>query len=279
MARKTVVTRAVSPLAPSMSAEKAVARFGRLVAQVALVKTEEVNLTVWRQDIEGVLSGYYGNPSIQLDQFKAIHFSLSFFSSATPDRAFEEARLSGIATAEAFLQSRISELQEDIADVPRQQGSFEYRASTDDRKVFLVHGHDHGLKEKVARYLEKLGLDPIILHEQPDRGRTIIEKFEDHADVRCAVVLLTGDDVAQSKEDTSKSETRARQNVIFELGYFIGKLGRKNTFALLAHGVSKPSDFDGVLYLPLEDDASWRLRLVGELKAAGMDVDANKAFA
>jgi predicted nucleotide-binding protein len=278
MARKTVPTRSIPSLAPSISAEKALIRFRKLLEQAPQVRNEVINLKVWRQDIEGVLSGYYGQQSIQLEQFKDIHFSLRMFSSATPDYAFEKARLDGIATAEAFLASRIAELEDDLADSIVQGQQPTSVTAADEHKIFVVHGHDHGTKEKVARYLERLGLEPVILHEQPDQGRTIIEKFEHHADVGCAVVLLTADDVAYAKGDASKQENRARQNVIFELGYFIGKLGRKNTIALLEKGVIRPSDFDGVLYIPMEDDATWRLRIVGELKAAGMAVDANKAF-
>ena len=141
-----------------------------------------------------------------------------------------------------------------------------------------MHGHDHGHKETVARFLGKLDLEPIILHEQADRGKTVIEKFEAHAaDVRCAVVILTADDVAYSKTNPEQKELRARQNVILELGYFVGKLGRAQTFALVEKEVALPSDIHGVVYIRL-DDGAWRLHLVKELKAAGLDVDANRAL-
>jgi predicted nucleotide-binding protein len=141
-----------------------------------------------------------------------------------------------------------------------------------------VHGPDHGIKETVARFLGKLDLDPIILHEQADQGKTIIEKFEAHsADVQCAVVILTADDVANAKATPEQREMRARQNVILELGFFVGKLGRQRTFALVEKGVALPSDISGLVYIPL-DDGEWRLRLVKELKAAGLKVDANHAF-
>ena len=105
--------------------------------------------------------------------------------------------------------------------------------------VFIVHGHDHGTKETVVQFLGKLDLEPIILHEQPDQGRTIIEKFEHCADVPCAVVSLSPDDVAHSKATPSVEKYRARQNVIFELGFFVGRLGRKHTFALVPKGVTR----------------------------------------
>lgn len=101
-------------------------------------------------------------------------------------------------------------------------------------RVFVVHGRDDRMKVAVARVLERLGLTPVILHEQPDKGRTIIEKFADYSDVGFAVVLLSPDDAGYLKEESSeKARPRARQNVIFELGYFIGKLGRENVLAFV----------------------------------------------
>jgi predicted nucleotide-binding protein len=137
-----------------------------------------------------------------------------------------------------------------------------------------VHGRSESLKQQVARFLEGLGIRVIILHEQPDKGRTIIEKFEDHADVRFAVVLLGADDEGRLREETSFS-LRARQNVVFELGYFIGKLGRGRVCALVETGVEIPSDLHGVLYIPFE--GAWKLALARELKASDLEVDLNRA--
>ncbi len=97
------------------------------------------------------------------------------------------------------------------------------------------------------------------------------------SDVRCAIVLLTADDIGYSKLNPSKQEQRARQNVILELGFFVGRMSRKQTFALVEKDLTLPSDVHGLIYIPFEDD-HWRLRLVRELKAAGLDVDANLAI-
>lgn len=102
-------------------------------------------------------------------------------------------------------------------------------------KVFVVHGHAEDMKQAAARILSTLGLDPIILHEQANQGKTIIEKFEAHAEVGFAVVLLSGDDMAYPasvERKKAKPRPRARQNVILELGYFLGKLGRNKVFIL-----------------------------------------------
>ena len=137
--------------------------------------------------------------------------------------------------------------QFDPAATPK--GEFEQPSNraADTKKVFLVHGHDISAKESVARFLEKLQLTPVILHEQANEGRTIIEKFEAYADVGYAVVLLTPDDVGATSSSPEKLAGRARQNVILELGYFTGKLGRRRVCGLFKPGVEVPSDFHGVL--------------------------------
>jgi len=144
------------------------------------------------------------------------------------------------------------------------------------RRVFIVHGHDEEAKQTVARCLEKLELEAIVLREQPSQGRTIIEKFEDHADVGFVVVLLTPDDVGAAKDDRSSLQLRARQNVVFEMGFFSGKLGRQRVCALHKGGVEIPSDFAGVVWVPMDPGGAWRFELAREMKAAGLDVDSNK---
>ena len=145
------------------------------------------------------------------------------------------------------------------------------------RKVFVVHGHNDALKTSVARLLERLQLEPIILHEQPNLGRTIIEKFVDHSDVAFAVVLLTSDDKGgKFKDDPSSYRPRARQNVILELGYFMGKLSRKRVVAVYQQDVEIPSDYTGVLFIPHDEGGIWQLLLSKELKASGISIDLNK---
>ncbi|NRQ36299.1 nucleotide-binding protein [Nonomuraea sp. NN258] len=140
-------------------------------------------------------------------------------------------------------------------------------------EVFIVHGHDGEAKIAVARFLSRLlAREPIILHEHADRGRTIIEKFEDHAgQVGSAVVLLTGDD--EGGAVGGPQQRRARQNVVFELGFFLAKLGRERVVILYEEGVELPSDIQGVLYVALDSQGVWRNKLAGELRAAGLEVD------
>ena len=145
-------------------------------------------------------------------------------------------------------------------------------------KVFVVHGHDDGAKHAVARFLEKIDLEAIVLQEQPDQGFTIIEKFESYAgQVGFAVVLLTPDDLAGSVSSSAQT-MRARQNVIFELGYFTGKLGRGRACLLRKGDVEMPSDLYGVIYKEMDPGGGWKLQLAQEMKAAGLKFDANKVF-
>jgi len=141
-------------------------------------------------------------------------------------------------------------------------------AAQQSKKVFVVHGHDSEAKESAARFIERLELEAIILHEQPNAGRTVIEKFEQYTDVGFAVVLLTPDDVGAAKDKRASLQPRARQNVVLELGYFLGKLGRSRVCALYKSGVEIPSDFDGVLYIELDDKGAWRTKLAQELSNA-----------
>ena len=146
--------------------------------------------------------------------------------------------------------------------------------------VFIVHGHDEEMKQAVARMIEKLGLQATILHEQPSQGRTVIEKLMDHSTgISFAIVLLSPDDLAYKKgQDPSEVSYRARQNVVFELGFFLGKLGRSRVVALhrQVHGFEMPSDYSGVLYVPYDDRGTWQLEILRELKAAGYQADANR---
>ena len=145
-------------------------------------------------------------------------------------------------------------------------------------KVFIVHGHDRAVKESTIRFVEKLGLTPIVFDESPNKGRTIIEKFEAHADVAFAVVLFTPDDVGHAAGKPEELRPRARQNVVLELGFFLGALSRRRVCVLYKSGVDIPGDYSGVIYEEVDDRGAWRMRLAMEIKAAGIDIDLNKAL-
>lgn len=144
-------------------------------------------------------------------------------------------------------------------------------------RVFLVHGHDDGTREMVARFLERLGCKPIILHELASKGKTIFHKFTTHSDVDFAVVLLTGDDRGGTASlPVKRQRKRARQNVILELGFFLGTLGPEKVCTLYQEGVELPSDYVGVLYIPLSPGDRWKTLLARELESAGIPIDSKQ---
>ncbi|PGE92313.1 TIR domain-containing protein [Bacillus toyonensis] len=147
----------------------------------------------------------------------------------------------------------------------------------DNKKVFIVHGHDESVKIAVARFLERLDLKPIILHEQASGGTTIIEKIENNTDVGFGIVLYTPCDLGKAKND-DELQIRARQNVVFEHGYLIAKLGRSNVCALVKDNIEKPNDISGVVYVNYDSGTGWHMELFKELKNAGYNLDANKLF-
>jgi predicted nucleotide-binding protein len=145
------------------------------------------------------------------------------------------------------------------------------------QKIFIVHGHAGESREAVARFLERLGLEPVILHERPNEGKTVIEKFEAHADVGFAIILLTSDDVGGPAG--GEQRPRARQNVILELGYFIGRLTRSKVCAFKADDVELPSDILGIAWTTFDQGGAWQIGLAKELQAAGYKIDWNKVMA
>ena len=146
----------------------------------------------------------------------------------------------------------------------------------DKSKVFIVHGHDGEAKQAVARFVEKIGLEAIILHEQASSGKTIIEKIEANSNVGFAIVLYTPCDLGASKGEKDQLKPRARQNVIFEHGYLIGKIGRKNVCALVKGDIEKPNDISGVVYIKMDEGDGWKYTVAKEMKTCGYDIDLNK---
>ena len=145
------------------------------------------------------------------------------------------------------------------------------------QKVFTVHGHDEGAKYAVAMFIERLDFEAIILDEQSGGLQAIIDKFEEQAeDIVFAIILLTPDDVGAAKAEKNELQPRTRQNVILELGYFIGKLERNQICLLYKEGVELPSDILGQSYVLMDDHDGWQLKLAREMKNAKLPIDANK---
>jgi predicted nucleotide-binding protein len=284
---------------PTITTEIALRRLERFVAQCEQVKKarrKSTEASNWQSDIKVILAEYYGVNSEVYRQFIKIRFLAGSFYAGQPEGEHTQAFNNGVDRAKGFLESRISDLREESEspvlagsaivgggirayEVAEFQKLEKSKAVAESKKIFVVHGHNHEKLDTVARFLTKLGLAPVILHEQTNQGRTIIEKFVAHAsEAHCAIILLTADDVGGVKDTKLEGlNRRARQNVIFEFGYFAGMLGRGHAFALVEQGVELPSDLNSLVYIPL-DDGLWRMRLVKEMKSMGLEVDANHAL-
>ncbi len=143
------------------------------------------------------------------------------------------------------------------------------------RRVFIVHGRDENAKNEVALFLKKIGLEDIILHHRPNRGRNLLTKFQEEAEgASFAVILMMPDD--DGGLAGGPQQKRARQNVVFELGFFIGKLGTPRVAALIVPGLEKPSDFDGICWIEFGRGTNWKNELARELKAAGVPFNSDE---
>lgn len=231
-------------------------------------KWHEYNTEYLRRcfDISSIADKY-----AQVPEYGALRMNASFYELID---SFKDGIGKRLTELESILERL--ELIPESNDAEEERSSFPKNNSN---SVFIVHGHDDEAKNKVARFIEKLGLEAIILHEHANEGKTIIEKFEAHAiNAGFAVVLLTPDDVGASKDTEENLNPRARQNVILELGYFCGLLGRNRVCVLFKEGVEMPSDYLGVIYTPLDSSDGWHLKLAKEMKVAGLDIDLNKAI-
>lgn len=142
------------------------------------------------------------------------------------------------------------------------------------KKVFIVHGRDNDAKCEVTRFIERLGLEAIILHEQVNQSNTIIEKIEKYSNVKYAIVIYTPCDEGRLKGE-KKFNSRARQNVVFEHGFLMGKIGRKNICTLVKGDIEVPGDISGVVYENMDSKGAWKISIAKELKVAGYQIDMN----
>ena len=251
----------------------------RAIDQLKQLRRFSPQFEKWLRDTEVAISNTFGDKPKYAKDFTDIRYHPTVSFSGMPDSEYQGFYVRGLESAASMIESMIDEIREYWADddQPISAPSAGANGPEITNQVFVVHGSDDGAKETVARFLTKLGLDPIVLHEQPNQGKTIIEKFEQYAKVGFAVVLLTPDDSCADTHQPGSSRPRPRQNVILELGFFLGKLGRDRTCALRKGDVELPSDYSGILYISMENEA-WKLDLLRELRQAGLDVDANQAL-
>lgn len=236
------------------------------------VRTSSQEFISWKTRAERFLRTHYGENSKEVVDFGNTHFSLMIYTFNETESDYIEACKSGLVKSKAVFEVYLEELKENNV-TPDNEATQDNSISKS--KVFVVHGHDEALKQEVARIVEKQGLEAIILSEQANQGKTIIEKIEENADVDAAICLFTADDYGRAKDATSEN-LRARQNVVFEAGYFMGKLGRGNVILIASPDIEIPSDLQGVVYTNKD---MWQTDVLRELKAIGYNVDFNKLFA
>jgi predicted nucleotide-binding protein len=271
--------------------DRAITKLRRRLSDVEGLRTAGVSHDDARaSNVESAISKaileIYGEHSPEFREHGYYHFVTSWRINGS-DQEYQASFVDGLATAETTIGGLIQSLAEARADLqasaPR---AHEAQASAaKSNEVFVVHGHDHETLTAVEAFLSVIGLQPIVLHKQANEGRTLIEKFERHASrTPFAVVLVTHDDWGCSNEEKERVQLagkiaavlkpRARQNVILELGYFAGSLGRNRVAVLYERGVELPSDLMGIVYVQL--DSGWKTALARELRAAGVAFDANR---
>lgn len=243
---------------------------------------DRVELNSLRNRGQMYIRRVFGPDSPYIERLSSIEFrymgiavgTLEDGESPATRRARQRAWLSGQKEAVTLVDTMLEDLELGELDQVR-TGDEQTRPISN--RVFVVHGHDREMKQMVARTLERLRLEAVILHEKPNRGQTLIENIERYSDVDFAVVLLSPDDMGYAVTDGQEAASpRARQDVILELGYFVGKLGRERVVALYRRGIEFPSDYDGVLYTPYDSDSgTWRSELVADLKESGYEVSAD----
>lgn len=217
----------------------------------------------WHTKVERLLSSKFGDKSIELKNFRGRIFGpigvVSIGHDDSPDCARDiEAT---ILELKSYIEEEAEETLFQLSTTPHNYD-----------QIFVVHGHDGEIKQEIARLLEKQSIVPIILNEQANQGKTIIEKLEKYSDVSAAVILMTNDDTGKEKNET-ESKPRARQNVVFEAGYFMGKLGRDRVVLIAEEKNEIPSDLHGMVYT---DKRNWQFDFCKELKAMGFSIDMNK---
>jgi predicted nucleotide-binding protein len=293
-ARRPPQEQRAANLSPQQKAE-AISRLEKRIADLSSFKPSEMNpeggdsrVTTLEQAIERTLDHIFGTDTVERKRYAGAHHldrtvMVMMIMDGMPLPDHRSGLEEGKQAAISILTGVIAGFREDLDEFPELAATRHFEPSPSERpsiptsrKIFVVHGHDDGAREAVARFLYQIGFEPIILHEQANRGGTVIEKVEAHGDVGFAIVLLTPDD--QGCKNGSGLQPRARQNVILELGYFLGRLGRSRVCALKRGELEIPSDFGGVIYEQFDNGGGWKQAIGRELQAVGFHIDWNKVM-
>lgn len=207
----------------------------------------------------------------ELSRYENDHMSPGIFMHISREDIFSYDEHTTDITKQVFSSAKNKIDSNNVSNTPAAMPEVSY----DRKKVFIVHGHDELAKSEAARFIEKMGFEPIILHEQASSGSTIIEKIEKYSNVGFGIVLYTPCDLGAKSQEKPELKPRARQNVVFEHGFLNGKLGRHNVCALVKGDIEVPNDISGVVYVPMDNHGAWKIALAKEMRNSGYDVDMN----
>lgn len=227
----------------------------------------------WQNRTEVVLRLIFGVGSPSYEKFQDLHYSPMIWTEGTDFRPY---RMNGVREAMTILESAKLELEIEQEVPPTIAVENAPLVVEGSERVFIVHGQNDAMKYELESYLQKLlKVAPVILHQEPNAGQVLIEKLEaSAASIGYSVVLLTGDDLGRAKQLANRDDKpRARQNVVFEMGFFLGLLGRQRLAVLYEPGVELPSDLSGLVYIPLDNAGGWKGKLASEMDHSGLTVD------
>ena len=229
----------------------------------------------WRNDSIRFLQKVFGEESHEAHTFENITFFITYITYDIFRDGWKEHILNekynfkkGLRTAIFYLKNFESEILHDVDIEEREQNDLNNSSHKESHKknILIVHGRNDGVKDKVANFISKLGIEPIILNEQLNRGRTLLEKLEEYSDIKAAIIILTNEDTGNYSGD-SEYEKKARENLIFEAGYFLGKLGKHNMIVIAEQGVILPSVLEGYTYFTMDMEEKWKEDLAKKLKS------------
>lgn len=260
---------------PSLPADKAIELFKKQIGQVdnlmRLHHNDDSEVAKWENVTKQIIIKTFGEAHDNLETYRG-GIAGAFFGGQS-DEDEQKDFIKSLQKKKKLLEGFIEQLEafRSIEEV----SVTAITKNLSSRKVFIVHGHSEQAKTELELILTRLKFKPIILHKQANEGLiTIIEKLEKHSsDVGFAFVLLTPDDKGCQNGQENNLLPRARQNVIFEFGLLVSKLGRNRVCYLRTGNVEVPSDLDGAIYLSFNNSVNEiELKIVKELRAAGYDV-------
>lgn len=192
----------------------------------------------------------------------------SIYDSGNLQSDFEELMDKYIDPAFDFIERKMEEIQD-----KENTNNIASTAPHQSNAIFIVHGHDEGFKREVQLLISRTGLDDVVLHEKPDKGRTLIDKLiEEGQGAAYVIALLSPDDKLLD------GTPRARQNVILEIGYFLGMLGKSKVRLLKKGDIEIPSDLQGILYTEFDNTGAWKMKLLKEMKSVGIQIDLDRVL-